>query len=113
MNNKKSNTIFIVLAIIVFIIAGITSIISVKEGKELKASNAAYMIYINSSDSILNNGISAKAESAKKQADEHKAKLIKYFAISLLLYFALLIMLILLYFSNVKEHENRSEINKE
>lgn len=107
MKNKKITVLFSVLAMIVFIIAGVTSIISVKEGKGLKAANAAYMLYQN--DNMLSNGISAKAESAKKQADEHKTKLIKYFAISLLLYFALLIMLVLLYLSSIKEKENRDE----
>ena len=108
MNNKKSTVIFAVFSVIVFVLAGITSIVSVKEGKEYKASNAAYMLYQNN-NGALNGGISAKAESAKKQADEHKTKLIKFVAISLLLYFALLIMLILLYLSTVKDKENRQQ----
>lgn len=102
MEKKKSTTIFIIFAIIVFIAATVSSVIAANEGKQCKAANAAYSLYVNDTNIVTGN-VSAKAESAKKQADEHKTKLIKYFAVSLLLYFALLIMLTLLYMTRLKE----------
>ena len=111
MKNKKFTTLFIILAVIVFIAAAVSSIASVNEGKQYKAANAAYNLYV-ASYNTFGNGINAKAESAKKQSDEHKSKLIKYFAVSLLLYFALIIMLALLYMTSAKKDE-KNVIDKE
>ena len=104
MKNKKSTVLFIVLAVIVFIAAVVSSIAAANEGKQYKAAKAAYSLYLQDTNPITG-AVSAKADSTQKQSEEHREKLIKFFAVSLLLYFALIVMLALLYMTGTKKAE--------
>lgn len=105
MKNKKSTVLFIVLAVIVFIAAVVSSVAAANEGKQYKAAKAAYSLYVQDTNPITG-AVSAKADSAQKQSEEHRGKLIKFFAVSLLLYFALIVMLALLYMTGTKKAES-------
>ena len=112
MKNKKSTVLFAVFAIILFVIAGITTGIAIKSGNEYKGTVAAYKLYQNSEINLGGVSLSAQTDSAKKQADEHKNNFKKFFAISILLYVALIVMLVLLYLNVVKASEIENETKK-
>ena len=111
MKNKKSPVLFIVLAVIVFIAAAASSVAAANEGKQYNAAKAAYSLYVQDTNPITG-AVSAKADSAQKQSEEHRSKLIKFFAVSLLLYFALIVMLALLYITSNNKVE-ADEVKKE
>ena len=113
MKNKKSTVLFAVFAIILFVIAGITTGVAIKSGNDYKGTVAAYKLYQKSEIKLGSVSLSAQTDSAKKQADEYKNNFKKFFAISILLYLALVVMLVLLYLNVVKASEIENETKKQ
>lgn len=105
MDKKKSTTIFAVVAIILFILGMVTTGVAVKEGNAFKTANATYNLYAKSEISLGASNLSANTESAKTQRNEHKDNFKKYFAISILIYVALVIMLLLIYLNTIRAEE--------
>lgn len=91
-----------------FIAAIVSSVAAANEGKQYKAAKAAYSLYLQDTNPITG-AVSAKADSAQKQSEEHREKLIKFFAVSLLLYFALIVMLALLYMTGTKSQKQTNQ----
>ena len=113
MKNKKSTVLFAVFAIFLFVIAGITTGVAIKSGNDYKGTVAAYKLYQKSEFKLGGVSLSAQTDSAKKQADEYKNNFKKFFAISILLYVALVVMLVLLYLNVVKASEIENETKKQ
>ena len=97
MKNKKITILFGVIAVIVFAFAIVTSVFAVKSGNEFKTANQTYMLYKESDSTFGGGTMSSKTETALKQAEDCKKLLTKYFAVSLLLYAADVVLVLAIY----------------
>lgn len=109
MKNKKSTVLFAVFAVILFVLAAVTTGVAVKNGNEYKGTIAAYKLYQKSEFNFGTAKLSAQTDSAKERANEYKKNFQKFFAISILLYVALIVMLVLIYLNTVKAKELEEE----
>lgn len=106
MKNKKSAVFFSVIAVIVFAFAIVSSVFAVKSGNDFKTANETYKLY-KVSDSTFGGGtMSSKTETALKKAQDCKKSLTKYFAVSLLLYAAAIVLLLVI---NMQFSRSRQE----
>lgn len=107
MKNKKMTVLFGVIAAIVFVFAIVMSVFAVKSGNEFKTANQTYMLYKESDSTFGGGTMSSKTETALKKVDDCKKSLTKYFAVSLLLYAAAIVLLLMIYmqFSRSKQEE--------
>lgn len=109
MKNKKSAVFFSVIAVIVFAFAIVSSVFAVKSGNEFKTANETYLLY-KASDSTFGGGtMSSKTETALKKAEDCKKSLTKYFAVSLLLYAAAVVLLLMIYMQFAKSKQENIE----
>ena len=112
MKNKKITVLFGVIAVIVFAFAIVTSVFAVKSGNEFKTSNQTYMLY-KESDSTFGGTMSSKTETALKQAEDCKKSLTKYFAVSLLLYAADVVLVLAIYMHLARSKQEAQETKTE
>lgn len=113
MKNKKSTVLYAVFAVILLIVSAITTGVAIKAGNDYKGTVAAYKLYQKSGFDLGTAKLSAQTDSAKERADEYKNNFKKFFAISILLYVALLVMLVLIYLNTVKAKELEEENKKQ
>lgn len=113
MKNKKSTVLYAVFAVILLIVGAITTGVAIKAGNDYKGTVAAYKLYQNSGFDLGSAKLSAQTDSAKERADEYKNNFKNFFAISILLYVALLVMLVLIYLNTVKAKELEEENKKQ
>lgn len=113
MKNKKSTVLFAVFAVILFILGAVTTAVAIKSGNDYKGTVAAYNLYQKSAIDLGTAKLTAQTDSAKDRADEYKNNFKKYFAISVLLYVALIVMLVLIYLNTVKAKEFEEENKKQ
>lgn len=113
MKNKKSTVLYAVFAVILLVVGVITTGVAIKAGNDYKGTVAAYKLYQKSGLDLGTAKLSAQTDSAKERADEYKNNFKKFFAISILLYVALLVMLVLIYLNTVKAKELEEENKKQ
>ena len=101
MKNKKSTILFIVFSIIIFIASATTTGVAIKAGNDYKGAAAAIELYKNSEFNFGPANLTAQTDTARKNAEQYKKTFKKFFAISLLLYLALIVMLVLIYINTV------------
>lgn len=113
MKNNKTVVFFSVIAVIVFAFAIVSSVFAVKSGNEFKTANETYKLY-KASDSTFGGGtMSSKTETALKKVDDCKKSLTKYFAVSLLLYAAAIMLLLVIYMQKSKSKQPENEMKTE
>lgn len=112
MNSKKSSAIFGIVGVIVFILAIVTSVFAIKSGNEFKTANETYQLYASTDITFGTNKMSAKTENAYKRTLDCKKELTKYFAISLLMYAATIIMVLLIFVTNKRAEESTPKQNE-
>lgn len=113
MKNKKSTILFIVFSVIIFIASATTTGIAIKAGNDYKGAAAAIELYKNSEFNFGPANLTAQTDSARENAEQYKKNFKKFFAISLLLYLALIIMLVLIYINTVKTNELEEETKRQ
>ena len=112
MSSKKSSTIFGVVSVVVFILAIVASVFAIKAGNEFKTANETYKLYASTDITFGTNKMSAKTENAYKRTLDCKKELTKYFAISLLMYAAAIIMVLLIFVTNKKAEYSSPKQNE-
>ncbi len=113
MKNKKITVLFGVIAVIVFAFAIVTSVFAVKSGNEFKTANQTYMLYKESDSTFGGGTMSSKTETALKQAEDCKKSLTKYFAVSLLLYAAAVVLVLAIYMNLARSKQEAQETKTE